>query len=109
MSFLQLAGVGVATGVMLPLVRSEVPGERASGTTRATVQLARQLFAVIESRDAAAIWTMFADGGVIEYPFINLRLTDFASFDATSDRLSPRSTVSKSRICGSWRWPTPTR
>ncbi|MEY2415966.1 MAG: uncharacterized protein QOH53_1300 [Ilumatobacteraceae bacterium] len=68
---------------MLPRGLADHGNEKSSGTSPATIQLVRRLFPVIETRDTAAIWSMFADDGVIEYPFINLRLTDLASFDQT--------------------------
>ena len=68
---------------MLPSALVDRSDDQPAGTSRATVRLAQHLFTVIETRDTVAIWNMFADGGIIEYPFIKLRLTDFATFDST--------------------------
>ena len=68
---------------MLPRGLADHGNEKSPGTSPATIELVRRLFKVIETRDTTAIWSMFADDGVIEYPFINLRLADFASFDQT--------------------------
>jgi ketosteroid isomerase-like protein len=67
---------------MLPLVRRDDDDHTSSGTSRATVQLVRRLINVIATRDSAAIWSMFANDGIVEFPFVNLRFTDMASFDA---------------------------
>jgi uncharacterized protein len=82
-SFLHLAGFGVASGAMLPLVRRDHDDDSSSRTSEETVLLVRRLINVIATRDSAAIWSMVADNGVIEFPFVNLRFTDEASFDAT--------------------------
>lgn len=37
---------------------------------------------VIETRDAAAIWNCFGDGGAVEFPFLGLRFADLASLEA---------------------------
>jgi ketosteroid isomerase-like protein len=53
------------------------------GERRKTERLARRLFRVIETRDTAAIWSLFADDGVIEFPFLRLTITDLATLNAT--------------------------
>jgi hypothetical protein len=73
----------LAAGFVLPAALLDHSDDRSTGTSRATIRLAQRLFKVIETRDTVAIWNMFADDGVIEYPFIDLRLTEFATFDAT--------------------------
>jgi ketosteroid isomerase-like protein len=44
--------------------------------------IARRLLRAIESRETTAIWSMFADRPLIEFPFLGLSITDFATFDA---------------------------
>jgi ketosteroid isomerase-like protein len=49
---------------------------------RRNEELVQRLMNTIETGSTAAIWSFFADGGVVEFPFTGARYTDFASFDA---------------------------
>jgi|GEM_PF-3857579 len=83
-SFLHL-GVGglAAAGVLSRATSVGAGGDRAhTAEVRRTEQAVRQLFDVIQTGDTAAIWALFADDGVIEFPFLGLRITDFATLDA---------------------------
>ena len=68
---------------VVALPAGEDAGRSDRGEGRRTERLVRHLLQVIESRDTATIWSLFADDGVIEFPFIGLRVTDLASLDAT--------------------------
>jgi ketosteroid isomerase-like protein len=83
-SFLQLGVGGLALGGVLPRVGGGGGDADRShgGQTRKTEQLVRHLFDVILTRDTAAIWSLFADDGAIEFPFLGLRITDLATLDA---------------------------
>jgi ketosteroid isomerase-like protein len=81
-SFLGFAGAGLAAGALLPLARSD-DGNDTSGTSRATTQVVRRLLHLVESRDSAAIWTLFADDGFLYFPFIDFRIPDEETFAAT--------------------------
>ncbi len=78
-SFLQYAGTG---GLALGMVLSGTGIAEADDGAGSPEQLVRQLLHVIESRDTAAIWSLFDDAGVVEFPFFGLRFTGFAEFDA---------------------------
>jgi ketosteroid isomerase-like protein len=80
-SFLQLGVGGLALGAALASQGNS--GDSQGGDRRRTEQIVRRLLHAFESRDTAAIWSFFADDGVFEFPFIGLRVSDFASFDAT--------------------------
>lgn len=85
-SFLHLGVGGLALGTVLSrggAVRGDDTDRSDRGQRSRTERLVRHLLQVIETRDTAAIWSLFADDGVIEFPFIGLRVTDLASLDAT--------------------------
>jgi ketosteroid isomerase-like protein len=82
-SFLQL-GVGglAAAGVLSRATSVDAADDRAhTAEVRRTELAVRRLFDVIQTRDTAAIWSLFADDGVIEFPFLGLRITDLATLD----------------------------
>lgn len=79
-SFLQLGAAGIAAAVIAP--RHNSGGSGQSSKQRSTERLVRRLFHAIESGSTSAIWDFFARDGVIEFPFLGSRYTDFASFDA---------------------------
>ncbi len=82
---LRLGVGGIGFGAVLSRggsVRAE-DGRSHGGDTRRTEQVVRHLFDVIQTRDTAAIWDLFAVGGVIEFPFLGLRITDLATLDAS--------------------------
>jgi ketosteroid isomerase-like protein len=85
-SFLQFGVGGLALGGAA-MSRSGGDGDRGDqshgGRNRRTELTARHLFGAIETRDTATIWSMFADDGVIEFPFLGLRITDLATLDAS--------------------------
>jgi ketosteroid isomerase-like protein len=84
-SFLHLGVGGLALGAAMSSEDdSGKRGDQSHGRDRRrTEQIVRRLLHAFESRDTAAIWSFFAADGVFEFPFIGLRVTDFASFDAT--------------------------
>ena len=79
-SFLQLGGAGIAAAAFGS--HHNGGGSVKASTQRATEQLVRRLLHAIEARSTSAIWAYFARDGVIEFPFLGTRYTDFASFDA---------------------------
>ena len=83
-SFLQLGAGGLVLGGVLS--RGGMVGDDGKpsrgGNSRRTELVARRLFDVIQTRDITAIWSMFADDGVIEFPFLGLRITDLATLEA---------------------------
>ncbi len=83
-SFLQFGGAGLALGTVL--TRGVSPGNGGErlmrDQRRRNEELVQRLMNTIETGSTAAIWSFFADGGVVEFPFTGARYTDFASFDA---------------------------
>lgn len=79
-SFLQMGAVGIATVAIAP--NQVGAASNLSRKQRDTERLVGRLFHAIESGSTSAIWAFFADDGVIEFPFLGSRYTDFASFDA---------------------------
>ena len=66
-----------------PATSVDAGSDRAhTAEVRRTKPAVRHLFDVIQTGDTAAIWSLFADDGVIEFPFLGLRITDFATLDA---------------------------
>jgi ketosteroid isomerase-like protein len=84
-SLLHLGVGGLAAAGILTRGDSVAAAGNAShrGDTRRTELATRHLFDVIQTRDTAAIWSLFADDGVIEFPFLGLRITDLATLNAT--------------------------
>jgi len=84
-SFLHLGVGGLALGGVLSRGGGTTgnTGGSHGGQTRRTEVVVRRLFDVIQTRDTAAIWAMFAEGGVIDFPFLGLRIADLATLDAT--------------------------
>jgi ketosteroid isomerase-like protein len=82
-SLLQLGVGGLALGTAMS--REDDSGEKVDqshvGDRRKTERIVRRLLRAFESRDTAAIWSFFAHDGVFEFPFVGLRVSDFASFD----------------------------
>jgi ketosteroid isomerase-like protein len=56
-------------------------GRRATDST--AHRSPRDLFAAIESRDPATIWTFFDAGGVVVHPFLGTQISDLPTFEAT--------------------------
>ncbi len=79
-SFLQLGGAGIAAAAIG--ANHNGGGSGQSRKQRATERLVRRLLHAIESGSTSAFWAFLADDGVIEFPFLGDRYTDFASFDA---------------------------
>lgn len=84
-SFLHLGvgGLALAGGLSQAGNLSGGAGASHGGDNRRTEAAARHLFDVIQTGDTAAIWSLFADGGVIEFPFLGLRITDLDTLNAT--------------------------
>jgi ketosteroid isomerase-like protein len=79
-SFLQFGAAGIAATVV---GANQIDGGPIrSRKQRSTERLVRRLFDAIETGSTSAIWAFFSDDGVIEFPFLGTRYTDFASFDA---------------------------
>jgi ketosteroid isomerase-like protein len=79
-SLLQLGGAGIALGT-IGRVSNVIP-VHLSGQRHRTQLVASHLLHTIETGDMATIWSLFAEGGVVEFPFAGLRFIDFASLDA---------------------------
>ncbi|MGZ4792473.1 MAG: nuclear transport factor 2 family protein [Ilumatobacteraceae bacterium] len=83
-SFLQFGGTGLALGAVMTrggsLHGSSDQSMRAQ--RRRNEELVQRLLNTIETGSTSAIWSFFADDGVVEFPFTGARYTDFASFDA---------------------------
>ena len=45
--------------------------------------MAARLLRTIPTGDLAAMWAQFATGGFIEFPFSDMRISDFATFEAS--------------------------
>lgn len=83
-SFLHLSVGGLAAAGVLSRGTNSNDGDQSHGGDNRRTELAvRRLFNVIQTRDTAAIWSLFADDGVIEFPFQGLRITDLATLDVT--------------------------
>lgn len=83
-SFLQIGVGGLAAAGVLSRVTSVDAGTDRAHTVevRRTELAVRHLFDVIQTGDTSAIWALFADDGVIEFPFLGLRITDLATLNA---------------------------
>jgi ketosteroid isomerase-like protein len=83
-SFLQFGGTGLALGAVL--ARGGILNEKGDQSMRVqrrrNEEVVRRLLHTIETGSTSAIWSFFADDGVVEFPFTGARYTDFASFDA---------------------------
>ena len=79
-SFLQWGGAGVAAAAFGSSHNGG--GSSEARKQRGTARLVRRFLHAIESGSTSAIWAFVARDGVIEFPFLGTRYTDFASFDA---------------------------
>lgn len=81
-SFVHFGVAGLSVGAVR--VAGHGAGRNGSGDARrqATERLVRRLMHAVESGSTSAIWSFFGDDGVIEFPFLGDRYTDFSSFDA---------------------------
>jgi ketosteroid isomerase-like protein len=75
-----VAGLGLAVSGRMT---SSGSGADLSGPQRRTQQVAARLLRTIPTGDMAAMWAQFAPGGFVEFPFLGLRISDFATFEAT--------------------------
>jgi ketosteroid isomerase-like protein len=81
-SFLQFGGTGLALGTVLSHAGSLNEEGNRSMRVQRTENVVRRLLQTIETGSTSAIWSFFADDGVVEFPFTGARYADFASFDA---------------------------
>jgi ketosteroid isomerase-like protein len=82
-SFLQFGASGLAVGAVLARGgKTDEGGDQSRIQQRRTEHVVRRLLHIIETGSTPAIWSFFADDGVVEFPFTGARYSDFASFDA---------------------------
>jgi len=81
-SFLQFGGTGLALGTVLSRGGGSDEEDIRSMRVQRTEAAVRRVLHTIETGSTSAIWRLFADDGVVEFPFTGARYTDFASFDA---------------------------
>jgi uncharacterized protein len=80
-SLLKFGAAGLGLALAGRTTGSETGGHL-SGPQRRTQQVAARLLRTIPTGDLAAMWSQFATGGFIEFPFSGVRISDFATFEA---------------------------
>lgn len=80
-SLLQFGGAGLAVVAGGRLAGGGSDGYL-SAAQRHTQRIAGRLLHTIPTGDTAAMWAQFASGGFIEFPFMGVRISDFATFEA---------------------------
>src|SRR5262245_15526984 len=82
-SMLQFSGGGAALVLAGAATGARMNRGQGGGQRARTKQVARRLLAAIATTDSSVIFALFVPGAPVDFPFLNLTVTDQATFDAT--------------------------